>query len=85
MPDHPLLIGVGDRARFQFAHRGKRLLHLRSHFLEKVIRKTHPADVDREIEIVVAQKIFLEARPERSGCHFIFLTERASRLEQDCS
>ena len=65
MADHSLFVRVRDRACLQFPHRGKRLVHARLHFFEKIIRKTHPADVDGEIEIVVAQKIFLKPRPER--------------------
>ena len=64
-----LLVGIGDRARFQFAHRRESALDLRLHLFEIIFRKPHPADIEREPEIVVAQKIFLEPRPERVGCH----------------
>jgi hypothetical protein len=64
MADHALLIGIGDGARFQFFHGGKRLVDLGPHSVEKIIRKFHPADVDGKIGLVVAEKILLEALPE---------------------
>ncbi len=69
MADHAVLVGIGDCARFEFAHGRKSLLHARLHFVEKSFVETHPADVDREVRIIVAQKIFLKARPERRGRH----------------
>ncbi len=54
MADHSFFIGIRDSARFQVAHRGKRLVDPRSHLVEEIVRKFHPADVDRETEIVVA-------------------------------
>ena len=44
------------------------LLDPRLHLLEEIIRKTHPADIDRKTEIVVAQKIFLETAARESLC-----------------
>jgi hypothetical protein len=55
MADHPVLVRVDDRARFEFAPRRKSLLHERSHFAEKGFVETHPADVDGEVWVVVAQ------------------------------
>jgi hypothetical protein len=34
------------------------------HLAEETIRKLHPADVDGEIEIIVAKKIVLEPLPD---------------------
>src|SRR6476620_5056290 len=65
MANHSLFGGISDCARFQFPHRGKRLVDLRLHFLEKTLRKFHPADVEGEIEIAVVQEISLETLPER--------------------
>ena len=64
MPDHSLLVRVCDRARFQFAHVGEGLLDPRPHLLEEIVRETHPADVDRKIQVAIAQEIFLESRPK---------------------
>ena len=64
MPDLAFLIRVGDPAGFEVAHRGEGLLDLRLHFFEEAVGKTHPADIERKAEIVVAQKIFLEPLPE---------------------
>jgi hypothetical protein len=47
----------------------ERLIDLSLHFAEKSFRKFHPADVDREIEIVVAQEIALKMLPERRLDH----------------
>ncbi len=59
MTNHPFFSGIGDRSRFQFSHRGKRLADLRLHFLEEILRKFQPADVERKIKIAVVQKISL--------------------------
>ena len=84
MSDHSPFVRVRDRACFDFAHGGKRFLNAFLHRSEKIIRKAHSADVDREIEIIVAQKILLKPRPERSGSHFVCVTETPCRLEHDC-
>jgi len=65
VPDHPVLVRVGDRAGFEFPHRPKRFLDQRSHLFEKTIRKTHSADVDREVEIVVTQTLMRDFDSER--------------------
>ena len=39
------------------------------HFPEEILRKSHPADVERKIEIAVVQKISLETLPERRRSH----------------
>jgi hypothetical protein len=64
MTDHPFLIRIGNRARLQFVHRCERLVDSRLHLAEEIIRKFHPADVDGELEIAVANKIVLESLPE---------------------
>ena len=64
MTDHPLLIGIGDCSRLELPHRGKRFVDLRLHFLDEIVRKLHPADVDGETEIIVVQKILLKPLPE---------------------
>src|SRR5882724_4441711 len=75
--DHPLLIGIGDRARFELAHGCEGFLDSRLHLLKEISRKFHTANVDRKIEIGVAQKIFLKTLPERRGSHV------ATKLEFD--
>src|SRR5207248_6605130 len=67
--DHSLLIGIGDRARFELTHGPEGFLDSRLHLLKEVSRKFHTANVDRKIEIGVAQKIFLKTLPERRGSH----------------
>src|SRR5207244_6885829 len=67
--DHSFLIRIRDPARLQVAHGYERLVDLRAHLIEEIIRKFHPADVDREIEIVVAQKVLLKSLPERRRSH----------------
>ena len=67
--DHSLFVRIRNFALFQTAHRRERLVDLRPHFLEEIVRKFHPADVDRETEIVVAKKVLLKALPERRGSH----------------
>src|SRR5450755_274247 len=83
MSDHSLLVRVRDRARFEFAHGGERFFDACLHFSEEIIRKSHPAYVDREVEIVVTQEIFLKPRPERRGSHSVCVTETPHRLEYD--
>src|SRR5947199_9309860 len=62
--DHPLLTGIGDRARFELPHGCEGFLDSRLHFLKEISPKFHTANVDRKIEIGVAQKIFLKTLPE---------------------
>src|SRR6266446_9507124 len=69
MANHSLFGGISDCPRFQLPHRGKRLVDLRLRSLEKILRKFHPADVEREIEIAIVQKISLETLPERRRSH----------------
>jgi hypothetical protein len=68
MTDHALLSGIGDCSALQVSHGRKRFLNLRPHFLEEIVRKIHPADVERKIEISVIQKILLKnvARAKRT-------------------
>jgi hypothetical protein len=62
MTNHPFFSGIGDRSRFQFSHRCKRLA-LGCIFSKKIFRKFQPADVEKKIKIAVVQKISLEALP----------------------
>jgi hypothetical protein len=52
--DHSLLIGIGDRDSSRAWPR--RLFDSRLHLLSEISRKFHTANVDRKIEIGVAQK-----------------------------
>src|SRR4029077_1775634 len=63
--NHAALIHIRDRARFELPHFRKGPLGTRAHRLQKIIGKWHPTDVDRETDIVIAQKIPLEALPKR--------------------
>ena len=65
MADHAVLVWVCDCPRLQLAHRFKSFIDSGLHFCEEIIRKIHAADIDREMEIVVAQKIALETLPKR--------------------
>src|SRR5256885_15787542 len=69
MTDHSFFVGIREPSRFQVAHRGKRPVDLRSHFVEEIVRELHTADVDRETEIVVAKEVLLEPLPERRRSH----------------
>src|SRR5579885_1127039 len=69
MADHAVFSRVGDCSRLQLAHRAKRLLDLRPHFVEEIVRELHAADIEAEGRLLVAQKIFLEPLPERRGSH----------------
>ena len=69
MTHHAVFGGIGDCARFQLPHRRERLLDFRLHFLEKILRKFHPADVERKIKIAVAQEISLKTLPQRRRSH----------------
>src|SRR5882762_2499975 len=75
MPDHSFFVGIGDSACFQVAHRRKRFLDLRAHLVEEAVRKFHPADVDRETEIVVTEKILLKPLPKRRRSHALRIME----------
>src|SRR2546423_9555448 len=76
MPDHAFLVRICDSSLFQIAHCGERLVHLRPHRIEKIVRKFHPADVDRKSEISVAQKVLLESLPERRRSHKSVMSDR---------
>src|SRR5437867_12416336 len=69
MAYHPFFGGVSNCPRFQLSHRPKRVLDSRVHFLEEILRKFHPADVERKIKIAIAQEISLETLPERRRSH----------------
>jgi hypothetical protein len=63
--NHTALIRVRDRAGFELPHFRKGPLRTRTHRLQKIIGKSHPTDVNRETDVVITQKILLEALPER--------------------
>ena len=65
MTNHSVFSGISDCPRFQLSHCCKRLLDLRLRSLEKILRKFHPADVERKIQIAIVQEISLETLPER--------------------
>jgi hypothetical protein len=50
--------------RLQFSHGGKRMLDLWPHFLEQIVRKFHPADVERKTEFTIFQEISLKPLPQ---------------------
>jgi hypothetical protein len=64
MTNQSLLRGISDCSSLQFPHRCKRMLDLRTHFLEQIVRKFHPADVERETELTIFQEISLKSLPE---------------------
>ncbi len=64
MTNHSVLCGISDCSRLQFSHRCKRMLDLRPHFLEQIIRKFHPANVERETESTIFQEVSLKSLPE---------------------
>ena len=64
MTNHSVLCGISDCSRLQFSHRCKRLFSPRLHFFEQILRKFHPADVEREIEVTVFEEIPLKPLPE---------------------
>src|SRR4029453_4688801 len=63
MTDHAFLSGIGDCSPLQFSHGRKCFLNLRLHFLEEIVGKFHPADVERKIEMPAEKKIWPEPRP----------------------
>src|SRR4030095_1796521 len=63
MTDHAFLSGIGDCSPLQLPHGRKCFLNPRPHFLEEVVQKSHPADVERKIEIAIVQKVLLETLP----------------------
>ena len=71
MTDHSPFVGIGDCSRLQLPHRCERFVDLRLHFLEEIVRKFHPADVDGETEFAVVQKILLKTLPARGGRHCV--------------
>src|SRR5213080_2122159 len=75
MTNHSFFVGIGNSACFQVAHRRKRFLDLRAHLVEEAVRKFHPADVDRETEIVVTEKILLKPLPKRRRSHDLRIME----------
>ena len=64
MTNHSVFCRISDCSRLQFPHRRKRMLDLRLHFLEQIIRKFHPADVERKTELTIFQEISLKSLPE---------------------
>src|SRR5512132_764616 len=64
MTNHSVLCGISNCSCLQFPHRCKRRLDLRPQFLEQIVRKFHPADVERETELTIFQEISLKSLPE---------------------
>ena len=54
MPDHSILIWIGDGATFQFVHRGKSLFNGPGHLLKVVVGKIQPAQVKSEANLRVS-------------------------------
>ena len=63
--NHALLIHIRDPAGFELPHFRECPLRTHAHRLQEIIGKPHPTDVDRETNVVITQKILLEALPER--------------------
>src|SRR4051812_29131224 len=53
VPDHALLVGIRDGARFELRHRLERPLYPRLHGGEKIVRKRHPRNIERNAEVGV--------------------------------
>ena len=65
MTNHAAFIGIGDCAGFQLPHLRERLLRARTHRSQEIVAEAHPADINRETNLGVADKMFLEALPQR--------------------
>src|SRR5437588_11229032 len=73
MADHSFLVRIRDSACLQVAHGRECLVDLRLHLAEEIVRKSHPADVDRKSELVVTQKVLLKPLPKRRRSHELSL------------
>ena len=63
MPDHPLFIGIGDRAAFKARHGRVGVLQVRLHPSRKFGRKRQPRKVERYAQTGVVVQVFLETVP----------------------
>ena len=69
MPDHPLLVGIGDRPFLERVHRLEGAGHRRIHTVEIAVLERHPADVERQPDRGHATGEALETLPEFNGSH----------------
>ena len=76
MADHSFFVRIRDSACLQVAHGRERLVDLRLHLAEEIVRKFHPADVDRKSELVVTQKVLLKPLPKRRRSHKSVMSDR---------
>jgi hypothetical protein len=53
MSNHSILRGICNRPGLQRSHGCKRLVDLRLHFFEEIIREFHPADIEGETKVAV--------------------------------
>ena len=81
MADHSLLAWIRDRAAFEFFHRGEGTGGVRFHGSKVIVGKTHPADVDGDVEIRVVKKMFLETRPKGRDSHGAMISVVLFQLE----
>src|SRR6476659_2466975 len=63
--NHAVFIGIGGCARLQLPHLRERLLRPRTHRSQEIVSEPHPTDVDGKTDFAVADKILLEALPQR--------------------
>jgi hypothetical protein len=63
MANHPVFVGVGDGAFFEGVHGDKRLVHPAGHFLEVIIRKIDPAQINRQADLRKGGVVALESLP----------------------
>ena len=68
VPDHPLLVGVGDRAGLERLHGVEGALHRRLHPRDEGVVERHPAGVERQPAGHAAREALM-ALPELFGTH----------------
>lgn len=61
---HAALVGVGDGALLELPHGDEGPLHERLHPVKEVVREPHPADVDKEAQLLVLVEPLHVAVPE---------------------
>jgi hypothetical protein len=69
MADHTILIGIGNRARFQFAHRRISVLKFRLDAREEGIGKIEARNIEAQAKFFVEEAMGFEAVPEFGGSH----------------
>ena len=67
VPDHPLLVRVGDGPTFECRHRIESLRHSRQQRREITLLKPHTADIEREPKSKIGDEVLTVALP--SGGH----------------